>query len=152
MEDSEDFRDRNWYFPFLLLVILPVVTVPVTKVFAGVLGSSGECFNIGNPNTNWLGTFVCPKDKMVLLLAPGVLNLVPALWLLAASKRARRVGAIATGIGALRLGLPVWGVASGGVLVGDGFGGFFLLWDLWWWSVPGWIAPPVLLAWSLTKK
>src|SRR5579871_6060099 len=48
----------------------------------------------------------CTRGAALLTLAPGVLNLVPALWLLSRRRRVRLAGLGATVLGALRMIVP----------------------------------------------
>jgi len=51
--------------------------------------------------------YLCPGPLAVATLAPGLLNLVPAFWLLSRKARTQRAAAIATVLGACRVLVPV---------------------------------------------
>ncbi len=87
--------DRPLY-PFLLVYLLPIVTVPIT--FLLLLSLPTGCV-IGDSSTWEL------RYAQVAFL-PGVANLLPFLWLMSRTARVRR-SAIAAGlIGAARFAFP----------------------------------------------
>ena len=91
---------------------MPVVTIPLTQVaFRWVLGSEACVAEVtyayfGGP------MFICQDGPVILALAPGVLNLVPILWLRSHSPKTRVAAATATVLGALRLLVPAVAVVS----------------------------------------
>ncbi len=87
--------DRPFY-PFLLVYLLPVVTVPMT--FLLLLLLPGGCV-IGDSSSWEL------RYAQVAFL-PGVANLLPFLWLMSRAARVRRSAIVAGLIGAGRFAFP----------------------------------------------
>lgn len=60
---------------------------------------------------------LCPTQDMVMSLAPGLLNLVPVVWLVSRNSEVRWAAVSATWLGALRLAAPAFIYLSYGPLV-----------------------------------
>jgi hypothetical protein len=93
-------QSRLWPLPLLWIIVVPLVTVPGSLNLVQELKGWGGC--------DWQGgNFVCPVRVAVLTLAPGLLNLVPLLWLASPHPRVRRAALLATVLGASRLLMPI---------------------------------------------
>ena len=87
--------DRPIY-PFLLVYLLPIVTVPVT--FLILLSLPTGCV-IGD-NSTWELRYA------QLAFLPGVANLLPFLWLMSRTSKVRRSAIVASVIGGARFAFP----------------------------------------------
>ena len=83
-------------FPFLLVYLLPIATVPITLLLLSSLPTG--CV-IGDSSTWEL------RYAQVAFL-PGVANLLPFLWLMSGTARVRRSAIVAGLIGAARFVFP----------------------------------------------
>ena len=81
-------------WPFLLVFLAPLVTVPIT---GGIIVSLPDC---GLDEPWW------ELRHIQLALLPGVVNLLPPVWLVSAKSQVRRAGAVAGMIGVARVALP----------------------------------------------
>ena len=81
-------------WPLLLVFLSPLVTLPITGI---VISSLPEC---GNDLPWW------QVGHLRLALLPGVVDLVPFVWLLSAKSRVKHAAAIAGVIGVARVALP----------------------------------------------
>lgn len=97
--------------PFVWLVLIPVLTVPLTQALAGQILQSSQC------SIAYVGSFeeaerwLCPDRPVLLSLLPGLLNLGPFVWLvLPGDDIMRRNAVVAGSLGAARLLVPVLGV------------------------------------------
>lgn len=105
---------RRWG-PFAWIVLIPVVTIPLTQAITATFVKSSEC----NYQVDFLGGEAsCPDGPVLLALMPGLLNLAPILWLLINDVEVRRNAVIAGGLGAARFAVPMLGV----ILSGPGSG------------------------------
>ncbi len=87
------------------LLLLPIVTVPVTMLLALLIQTGPPSLHIDPANGRYLSDPLWP-----VILAPGLLNLLPWLALLSGqqlSERARFHARLAGALGALRLIAPV---------------------------------------------
>lgn len=97
--------------PFVWLVLIPVLTVPLTVVLAGQILQSSQC------TITFVGSFaeperaLCPDRPVLMSLLPGLLDLGPFAWLvLPGDDIMRRNAVVAGSLGALRLLVPVLGI------------------------------------------
>ncbi len=81
-------------WPLLLVILSPFVTLPITGI---VISFLPEC---GNDWPLW------QVRHLRLALLPGVVDLVPFVWLLSAKSRVKHAAAIAGVIGVARVALP----------------------------------------------
>ncbi len=81
-------------WPLFLVVLSPLVTIPIIGI---VISFLPEC---GNDEPWW------QVEHLRLALLPGMVDLVPFVWLLSAKTRVKRAAAIAGVIGVARLALP----------------------------------------------
>jgi hypothetical protein len=95
-----EIQDRLWPLPLLWIIVVPLVTVPWSSALVEGLQGEGSCYWKG-------GNVVCPVRVAVLTLAPGLLNLVPLVWLASPHPRVRRAALLATVLGASRLLVPI---------------------------------------------
>ncbi len=111
------YLDPHWPWAFLWLLVIPIITVPLTLVSMSSLSTSGVCERVFVPREGYSGLFAsdysCPRVQSLLTHAPGLLNLVPAIWLTASTSRVRLIAALATGIGATRLAAPAVSIQEG---------------------------------------
>lgn len=121
--------------PLAWLVLTPLVTVPATSIVTGMLtpafGGRYETLEAlqaaaaANPYCAVQISFgsgailglvdahaVCADGYVVAALSPGLLNLVPLLWLLSKASNVRRAAIVASVLGGLRLFLPVIAVLA----------------------------------------
>ena len=81
-------------WPLLLVVLSPLVTLPITGI---VISFLPEC---GNDVPWW------QVGHLRLALLPGVVDLVPFVWLLSGKSRVKHAAAMAGAIGVARVALP----------------------------------------------
>ncbi len=100
----------RWYKPFLWILLIPIVTVPLTGFLAEpVEFHSGLC----SVTPSFFGAYAtCSPGVLLLLLSPGLLNLVPLWWLRSTQPKLRAAGLWATVLGALRLIVPAAAVIA----------------------------------------
>ena len=143
-----DIASRLPIGPLAWLLLTPLVTIPATAAVTGVFTQvfsrsftnldamrAAAAANPYCPVQVSLGPMailgevdaaaVCPDRYVLAALLPGVLNLVPLLWLFTRSLQMRRAAIIASALGGLRFLLPALGVLAiappseyGGVLHG----------------------------------
>jgi hypothetical protein len=101
--------DGNWKVPLMIVASAPLITVPLTVGLAGSLVSSGACLQVG---FNGGYDYFCRPISVALTLLPGLVNLVPAFWLLSSTRRTRTAATVAATLGFARLVLPVTVVLS----------------------------------------
>jgi hypothetical protein len=93
-----------WIRPFLWILLAPLFTVPATVLLLLVVkGQPGDCLRgllSADPDP-------CTAVQATLALLPGLCNLGAAWWLRAPAPEVWRAAALATGLGALRLLVPV---------------------------------------------
>src|SRR5260370_2995068 len=94
----------RWMQPMLLLTVLPVITVPLTLVLTEEILSTGAC-HYAAPSL-MPGGASCQVDAILGALTPGLLNLVPALWLFASNLKTRLSAILATIPRMVRLAAP----------------------------------------------
>jgi hypothetical protein len=107
-----------WWLPLLWLVLEPLVTVPMQ---VERLGSSGgfasarpyeRCELVRQPADTIVpgmdtpNSWRCDPEDVVMTLFPGVLNFVPALFVLWPRSRTRRAALLGTALGASRVAAP----------------------------------------------
>lgn len=164
--------------PLAWVLITPLVTIPATALLTGLLT---QAFHSRYPTLDALqaaaaanpycpvhisfggmailgvvnAEAVCPDGYVLAALSPGLLNLVPILWLLSKSLQTRRVAIIASALGGVRVLVPVVGVLA--VVPSSDSGtvahGFTVLTPGTPWSFPNsWNAIPVISAvlWAAT--
>jgi hypothetical protein len=100
----------RWYLPLLWILLIPVVTVPLTGFLEDrVKYHSGLC----SVTPGFFGAYAsCSIGVLLLLLSPGLLNLVPLWWLRSTHPKLKAAALCATGLGALRLIVPVAAVIA----------------------------------------
>jgi len=105
----------RWYLPLLWILLIPIFTVPLTNVLADRAEyHSGFCsVNAGNYLLPGVGVHAsCSTGVLLLLLSPGLLNLVPLWWLRSTHPKLRAAALWATVLGALRLIVPAIAVTA----------------------------------------
>lgn len=121
--------------PLAWILLTPIATIPATAILTGVLTQafSGryatldalEAAAAANPYCPVHVSFgamailgivnaaaVCPDGYVLGVLSPGLLNLVPILWLLSSRLQTRRAAIVASALGGLRFLIPVAGVLA----------------------------------------
>ncbi len=104
-------HSSRWYLPFLWIVFIPLVTVPSTAAITDRIayGLPGAC----QLTPGFFGaTAECPQATILLMLTPGLLNLVPALWLRSHHSKMRLAASWASTLGAVRLIVPAAAVLT----------------------------------------
>jgi hypothetical protein len=98
----------GWKVPFLWILLIPFVTVPLSYSAWAELLSNQACVEL-SPAANRLtvSDWSCTPQQVLLVHAPGLLNLVPGLWLFSHQRRVRLAALLATGLGAIRWIAPV---------------------------------------------
>jgi hypothetical protein len=116
------FLDHHWHLPFLWLLAIPFFTVPLTMTSITSLAYGVECERVASPRpwepVGFLspGYHACPLPLALATHAPGLLNLMPAVWLAARSGQARRVGGATALVGAAWLIVPALPIIEGAPL------------------------------------
>jgi hypothetical protein len=88
------------YNPVLVALLVPIVTLPLTLILVNQIERQGICSGLS------LGETRCPTIPMVLSLTPGILNLVPAFWVLSRNPGIGRLAVLAALLGAARWAAP----------------------------------------------
>lgn len=87
---------NRWYTPYFVLVVLPVVTFPVSLI---ILRSIPNCI-LDEENYK--------ASDIAWVLAPTALDLLPFAWLLSGDARVRWSAGVAGVIGAVRFAIPAF--------------------------------------------
>jgi hypothetical protein len=90
----------TWVWPVLWLLLVPLITVPLTLRLLGELEGCTALLQTPPPG------YRCSAPAALLSLAPGLLNLLPALWLRSHDRRVRSAALLATALGVIRLVVP----------------------------------------------
>lgn len=145
----------SWKRPLVWIAWTPLATVILTLLITDRITHTDMCVSRGG---NWfVADYWCPPVPIALALSPGVLNLIPILWLRSADPKTRLAAVVGLILGALRLVLPVIGVFAGAantdfapgpqVEVGPGFpNGSLNPWFPFVVSLPLWLATFVAIA------
>jgi hypothetical protein len=111
----------TWYWPLVWIALVPIVTIPLTAVMTDriAFGIRGACEVI----PSFFAYANCPSGVILLMLAPGLLNLVPLFWLRSVHRKTRSAATWASSLGALRLLVPAIAVLASpaGASVSGGF-------------------------------
>jgi hypothetical protein len=91
---------NSWLWPLLWLLLVPLITVPLTLRLLGGLEGCTALLHTPPPG------YRCSTQAALLSLAPGLLNLLPALWLRSRDPSVRSAALLATALGAIRLAAP----------------------------------------------
>src|SRR5947209_18992928 len=67
------------YKPLLRILFMPIITVPATLWLTPPGSPLGVCRNVERDLIG--GSAFCPTGSLLLALSPGLLDLVPILWL-----------------------------------------------------------------------
>ena len=96
--------------PLWWIVVAPLVTVPATQAWTAGIAQSDAC----TVSRDFIGgTALCPTETLGVALAPGLINLVPALWLMF-GKAHRKTAVIATALGLARFLVPLAALLTSG--------------------------------------
>lgn len=100
----------HWLLPYLWLLFVPLLTVALTRnslssLRYDSLDPGGPCTALGVVSEHQ-GSWRCPVAVGLIAYAPGVLNMVPLLWLLSARPVVRGVATVAGLFGVARLLVP----------------------------------------------
>jgi uncharacterized membrane protein YhaH (DUF805 family) len=96
--------------PLLLAIATPIVTVPVTAILMSALLLDGSDWNQQCKLVDvleWEEHYLCDRGLVALSLLPGLVNLLPFVWLRHPDKAVRMAAGLAGGTGAIRFGVPV---------------------------------------------
>jgi hypothetical protein len=89
----------GWYWSFVIILVLPLVTVPLTSWMQSTLVSPACTLTY---SAEW-GFFRCPTGLVLPTLWPGLLNLLPLRWARSSPARLRIAARVAGGLGIARL-------------------------------------------------
>lgn len=119
--DSSSWLNQ-WWVPFLWIILTPIVTVPLSAMLFDALAGYHEPQEVGLPGPartdgcdrdGWFGGW-CPTyhyyevaPTFIAFVLPGLLNLVPFLWVSSTRPRVLAAGIVAGLLGVLRLSIPV---------------------------------------------
>ncbi len=122
--DSSSWLNR-WWLPFLWITLTPIVTVPLSAILFSVLAGYHGPADVGLPpnpprGCPFLNGFFGDPDPdcgpqflysevgptIIAFVLPGLLNLVPFLWVSSRRSMVRTAGIVAGLLGLLRLALP----------------------------------------------
>ena len=96
--------------PLWWIVIAPLVTVPATQAWTAGIAQSDAC----TVSRDFLGgAALCPTETLAMALAPGLINLVPALWL-PFGRAVRKTAVVATALGLARFLVPLAALLTSG--------------------------------------
>lgn len=103
-------NSRAWMWPFVLILLAPVVTSTVTMFLTPAVAESGPC-QMGDAQVSWFDPepfFLvrCNPFYGALTLAPGLLNLSAFLWLRSTESRTRAAARWAGTLGLIRWVVP----------------------------------------------
>ncbi len=168
--DSPSWLNK-WWMPFLWIILTPIVTVPVSAVLFDTLAGPQTPAEVGLPDPaagcdrdSWFGGFCStyPYSEVAptifAFVLPGLLNLVPFLWVSSTRPRVRAAGIVAGLLGIVRFSIPVIVLmlsfdrvtAPGGTTYFD-FGGGWINFsphdDVWFFGFLAWLGS--LLVWVL---
>jgi len=126
----------DWLLAFVWILMTPIVTVPVSAaVFDGLIRQPEE---IGlTPNSRSAACRelfgICYEyaefsPTLLAFILPGLMNLLPILWILSARPRARLAGVVAGLLGLFRLSIPVMVLLLGFDRITAPDGGSYLRW------------------------
>lgn len=114
-------RGVTWPVPFLVVVMLPAITVPLQGILLGVLTDGWaynaalyHVFGVDTPagacravyDSGWDKEWACPRLESSLTLLPGLLNLSAFGWMGSRDRTTRTSAAAAGSLGLVRLLAP----------------------------------------------
>ena len=103
---------NEWWRPFVWITFTPIVTVPLSVILFITLAGNQSPAEVGLPDPCegcWFTTHEYAEvvPTLIAFTLPGLLNLVPFVWILSAKPRVRMAGALASLLGLVRLGIPL---------------------------------------------
>ncbi len=104
---------NDWSRPFWWIILTPIVTVPLSAILFSVLAGYHSPGEVGLPDRSehgWFGTTYEYAEVLPTLIAfalPGLLNLVPFLWVSSTRPRVLAAGIVAGLLGIVRFSIPV---------------------------------------------
>ena len=104
----------TWLRPMLWILAAPLATLPLTAVLMNSILGTSAC------DQSQVGGSSCQTGPVLIALAPGLVNLVPVIWLWSQNARMRLAAITATILGALRFAFPA--VALVATAGNSGFG------------------------------
>jgi len=136
----------DWLLAFVWILITPIVTVPVTAaVFDGLirqpeeiglppndsgfgagLFEGGGCNSLLGPTCYEYAEF---SPTLLAFILPGLVNLLPVLWMLSSRPRARLAGVVAGLLGGIRSAIPILVLTLGYERVTNVAGTSYFRWD-----------------------
>ncbi len=111
---SRFFWLNDWSMPFRWIILAPIITVPLSVILFSLLAGYHGPEEVGQP-PNRTGCFLgCPVHEysevtatVMAFVLPGLLNLVPFVWVVSRNTRARLAGIVAGLLGLLRMFVPL---------------------------------------------
>jgi hypothetical protein len=95
----------RWYVPLILVLALPLVSVPATSLIQSSF--AGSCA-LQPPESEIFGSWrVCPTHLMIASLAPGLLGFASLLWMTSQSPVVRQAAIVASAFAFVRIAGPV---------------------------------------------
>jgi hypothetical protein len=98
----KSMRFDSWQWPFVWVITIPVATVPITYLL--MVSRISLCTSAGGFEVRY---YECPTSVMIPTLVPGILNLVPFVWLRSAKPQVWTAGLIAGMLGLVRFLSPL---------------------------------------------
>ncbi len=95
-------RARPYAWPFLWILLIPIATVPWTEHLLSGLVDHGSCVLVQECSV-FEKSWECPVQNVLPTLLPGLLNLVPFLWLSSRQRGVRYAALVAGTLGAVRV-------------------------------------------------
>lgn len=98
---------NEWWTPFLWIILTPIVTVPLSAILFLLLAGYQEekdvldCSFLCDPHD-----YFAVRGTITAFALPGLLNLVPFVWVVSRNTRARLAGIVAGLLGLARLLIP----------------------------------------------
>ena len=102
-------KNSGWGWPLGWIALIPVVTVTLTLITMDQISHTDACVGGGFIG----GDYWCQPVPVALSLTPGILNLVPIVWLWSKNPKTRLAASVATILGAVRLVVPLMFVFAG---------------------------------------
>jgi hypothetical protein len=116
-----------WIWPFLWIVFIPLVTVPLSAAWLHrvvVVGYPHCVERVGE--VHMFVPYECPAGDMLPALLPGLLNLGAFFWVLSPRKRVQIAAVVAGSLGTARLLVPLLSIWRADTVVVGTLGGWHI--------------------------